>query len=230
MTQTLSINLPDQLLDRLHRLARASDRPVEELVVSTLDESVPRPPPNLPPEICEELSLLETLRDPDLVKVAQSTLKAEEVPSVYQPGDVTDRLALRKAYALVLLKWRGCTLRGSGPGFTLQSRDVGAWQNRRTRCALLWQGLFLVVQNANCGSVEIVELPAADGPNKGGHTGGGQKRGDRQQDVDHTHDRPPNVRAVKAKVRTVKELIGIRIAANKGPISPVIASVAAIAL
>jgi len=107
MSQTLSINVPDQLLDRLHRLARASDRPVEELVVSALDESVPRPPPNLPQEICEELSLLETLSNRDLVEVAQSTLKADEVPSLYQPGDVTDRSALRKAYALVLLKWRG---------------------------------------------------------------------------------------------------------------------------
>ena len=107
MSQTLSINVPDQLLDRLHRLARASDQPVEELVVSALDESVPRPPPNLPQEICDELSLLETLSNRDLVEVAQSTLKADEVPSLYQPGDVTDRLALRKAYALVLLKWRG---------------------------------------------------------------------------------------------------------------------------
>ncbi len=95
------------MLDRLHRLARASDRPVEELVVSALDESVPRPPPNLPQEICDELSLLETLSNRALVEVAQSTLKADEVPSLYQPGDVTDRLALRKAYALVLLKWRG---------------------------------------------------------------------------------------------------------------------------
>ena len=110
MGQTLSINVPDQLLDRLRRLAGASDRPVEELVVSALDESVPRPPPSLPQEMLEELSLLETLSDRELVKVAQSTLKAEEVPALYQPGDVTDRLALRKAYALVLLKWRGCEL------------------------------------------------------------------------------------------------------------------------
>jgi hypothetical protein len=110
MSQTLSINVPDQLLDRLYRLASASDRPVEELVVSTLDESVPRPPPNLPQEISDELSVLETLSNQDLVEVARSTLKAEEVPFLYQPGDVTDRLALRKAYALVLLKWRGCAL------------------------------------------------------------------------------------------------------------------------
>jgi hypothetical protein len=110
MSQTLSINVPDQLLDRLRRLARASDRPVEDLVVSALDESVPRPPPSLPQEIRGELSLLETLPDQELVKAAQSTLKAEEVPFLYEPGDVTDRLTLRKAYALVLLKWRGCSL------------------------------------------------------------------------------------------------------------------------
>jgi hypothetical protein len=110
MSQTLSINVPDQLLDRLRRQAEASDRPVEELVVSALDGSFPRPPRGLPQEMSEELSLLETLSDQELVKVAQATLKAEEVPVLYQPGDVTDRLALRKAYALVLLKWRGCEL------------------------------------------------------------------------------------------------------------------------
>lgn len=110
MSQTLSINVPDQLLDRLHRLAKASDRPVEELVVSTLNESVPRPPSELPQEIREELLGLETLSDPELVEVAQSTLSLDEIPSSYQPGDITDRLALRKAYALVLLKWRGLSL------------------------------------------------------------------------------------------------------------------------
>jgi hypothetical protein len=110
MSQTLSINVPDQLLDRLQRMARATDRPVEELVVSTLDGSVPRPPPNLPLEMGEELSRLEMMSDQELVEVAQSTLKPEEVPPLYEPADVTDRLALRKAYALVLLRWRGCPL------------------------------------------------------------------------------------------------------------------------
>jgi hypothetical protein len=110
MSQMLSINVPDQLLDRLNRLAQAAARPVEELVVATLNESVPHPPANLPPEICEELTRLERMSDEELGHVARSTLRSEDIPAAYQPGDVTDQLALRKAYALVLWKWRGHSL------------------------------------------------------------------------------------------------------------------------
>jgi hypothetical protein len=97
MSQMLSINVPDQLLDRLNRLAQAAVRPVEELVVATLNESVPHPPANLPPEICEELTRLERMSDEELGHVARSTLRSEDIPAAYQPGDVTDQFALRKA-------------------------------------------------------------------------------------------------------------------------------------
>jgi len=107
MSQTLSINLPDQLLERLNRMARATHRPVEDLVVSTLNESMPRPPSDLPAEIRDELLALETLSDEELVGVAQASLRAEALLATYTPGEAADRLALRKAYALVLLKWRG---------------------------------------------------------------------------------------------------------------------------
>lgn len=110
MSQMLSINVPDQLLDRLNRLAQAASRPVEELVISTLIESVPHPPANLPPEIRKELAGLEQLPDKELSDAAQSALQPEDLPATYQPGDITDRLALRKAYALVLWKWRGHSL------------------------------------------------------------------------------------------------------------------------
>jgi hypothetical protein len=110
MSQTLSINVPDQLLDRLNRLAEAAARPVEELVVATLNVSIPQPPANLPLELREELTGLERLSDKELGDVAKSMLRPEETPSIYRPGDVTDRLALRKAYALVLWKWRGHSL------------------------------------------------------------------------------------------------------------------------
>jgi predicted transcriptional regulator len=107
MSQTISINVPDQLLERLYHLAKATDRPVEELVVSTLAESMPRPPTALPTEIRDELLALESFSDKELMEVAQETLSPEAVPPSYTPGDVADRLALRRAYALVLLKWRG---------------------------------------------------------------------------------------------------------------------------
>jgi len=110
MSQTISINVPDQLLERLHRMARAADRPVEELVVLALNESIPRPPAGLPTEIRDELLHLETLSDKNLVELAQTTLKTEDLPTSYAPGEPADRLALLKAYALVLLKSRGLPL------------------------------------------------------------------------------------------------------------------------
>jgi hypothetical protein len=73
----------------------------------TLNESMPCPPTDLPADIREELAALETLSDSELVQVARTTLRSESLSISYAPGDAADRLALRKAYALVLLKWRG---------------------------------------------------------------------------------------------------------------------------
>lgn len=110
MSEMLSINVPDPLLERLTRLARAAQRPVEELVITTLNDSVPSPPATLSPVFRDELISLETLSDQDLLEVVGLRLEPNAVPTPYQPGDATDRLALRKAYALVLLKCRGHSL------------------------------------------------------------------------------------------------------------------------
>jgi hypothetical protein len=111
MSQSLTITVPDPLLHRLHRLAQAAQRPVEDVVLSTLADSIPEPPQTLPADIRDELAALETLSDDQLLRMARTTLGPHDVPSIpYTPGDTTDRLALRKAYALVLLKWRGHSL------------------------------------------------------------------------------------------------------------------------
>ena len=107
MSQALSIQVPQPLLDRLHRLAAAAHRPVEELVVETLSDSVPTPPPGLPPDLLRELEDLEVLSDETLWETARATLATHDVPATYSPGDAGDRLMLRRAYALALLKWRG---------------------------------------------------------------------------------------------------------------------------
>lgn len=116
MTQVISINLPEQLSERLNRLAQAAHRPVEELVVAALSDSVPTPPTQISGEIRDELISLETLSDDELTQFAQSTIAAKDVPEPYQPGDATDRLMLQKAYALVLLKWRGHPIDEITPG------------------------------------------------------------------------------------------------------------------
>ena len=110
MSRVLSIELPDRLAERLARMASMINRPVEDLVVATLDNSVPAPPANLPSTLRNELAGLEILPDDDLIEIARSTMSPSDIPVPYRPGDDTDCLALRKAYALVLLKWRGRSL------------------------------------------------------------------------------------------------------------------------
>jgi hypothetical protein len=108
MSQSLTITVPDPLLNRLNRLAQAAQRPIEDMVLSTLAESIPEPPGGLPADIRDELAALETLSDNDLLHVATASRAHGELSDIpYSPGDETDRLALRKAYAIVLLKWRG---------------------------------------------------------------------------------------------------------------------------
>jgi predicted transcriptional regulator len=109
MSEVISIVVPEQLLERLNRQAEAARRPVEEMVVAALADSIPTPPKHLPDDIRKELSVLETLSDDALRQMAASVMNSDEGPA-YTPGDASDLLMLRKAYALVLLKWRGHAL------------------------------------------------------------------------------------------------------------------------
>jgi len=108
MSENLTITVPEPLLTRLNRFAQAVQRPVEEVVLSTLRDSIPAPPQGLPADIRDELSALELLSDEELLRTAHSILRQDEgLSTAYVPGEAPDRLALRKAYAFVLLKWRG---------------------------------------------------------------------------------------------------------------------------
>jgi len=123
--QTVAIHMPDPLYQRLQRLAKASRRPLENLVVQTLDANVPTLPENLPQSVQEELASLELLSDEELWQVAESQYDTQRVYSrllqknsremltdveqtqLNKHYDAVNRLTLRKAYAYVLLKWRG---------------------------------------------------------------------------------------------------------------------------
>ena len=95
---------------------------------------------------------------------------------------------------------------------------------------LVAESILVVVKNANRRRVEIVELASAHRPDERPDRGYRQDDGRRQENVDHAHCLSSKVDAVKASARTVNELIGIKIAATNGPISPAIANDAAIAL
>jgi hypothetical protein len=119
--------MPQPLYHRLERLAELTRRPVENLVVQTLDASVPPLPDDLPKEMRGDLLALESLDDESLWQVARSVVSPEQqaqhslllekirLGSITEPERATltqlrqnaDQLMLRKAYAYVLLKWRG---------------------------------------------------------------------------------------------------------------------------
>ncbi len=126
-TPTIAIELPQLLYQRLQRLAELTRRPLEKLVVQTLEANVPSLPENLSPSIRQTLLDLELLDDDALWQVAYSTiaptqhqkysrlLEKNRLKTLSHTEQMTlERLyqeaqchTIRKGYAFVLLKWRG---------------------------------------------------------------------------------------------------------------------------
>ena len=122
-----TIQIPETLYRRLERLAQLTRRPVEELVTRALEASMPPLPENLPDSMRVDLLALEHLSDDELWRVARSAVSPEqsarhgellaknsagvldksERALLAQLRQEADALMLRKAYAYVLLKWRG---------------------------------------------------------------------------------------------------------------------------
>lgn len=126
-TETIAIQVPEPLYRRLERLAALSGRPLESLITQTLSASIPPLPDDLPAPTRDALTALEALSDDDLWQIARSTVpevqyeQFVELREKQRVGMITpdeqatldhlvqesDLLVLRKAYAAVLLKWRG---------------------------------------------------------------------------------------------------------------------------
>jgi hypothetical protein len=126
MAQTVTLELPHTIYLPARRMAKATNRPLEDLLVSALQVSLP-PLDGLPPELVERLVELENLNDESLwqvmlgkVPVAQQrdldrllrknqagTLTEQERRKLDQLQREADRVMLRKARAAVLLRFRG---------------------------------------------------------------------------------------------------------------------------
>ena len=126
----VAIQIPMPLYHRLQRLSELTQRSLERLVVQTLESHTPTLPENLPEDVRAELISLEKLDDDMLWQVAQCKItpaqqknyrrllekkrqgnitapEQKQLDKHYQEGN---QLTLRKAYAAVLLKWRGYRL------------------------------------------------------------------------------------------------------------------------
>jgi hypothetical protein len=125
--ETLTVQLPTQAVERLRQVANMSRRSVDDVIADTLSVTLPPMLESLPLQFQAELRILETLSSPELREQVQAQLpdtvverydellaqnaagqlsKADlvELDSLRQRADL---LMYRKAYAALILKWRG---------------------------------------------------------------------------------------------------------------------------
>jgi hypothetical protein len=121
------VSMPDEVYNRLQRMAQASAQSIESVVVSQLTASLPVN--DLPPDEADELAALRHLSDDALWTIAreqmpesvqthmanlmtrntQGELTAAEHEELEALASRSDRLMMRKAEAAALLTQRGHT-------------------------------------------------------------------------------------------------------------------------
>lgn len=125
--ESITVSVSRSLYRRLERLAALTHRPVDSLIEQTLASTIPPLPDDLPAEMQGVLLGLESLDDASLAHLMWSMVPPEqqeqlahlqdkrrhgaltktEVEQLARLHQNADELMLRKAYAAVLLKWRG---------------------------------------------------------------------------------------------------------------------------
>ena len=127
MAQIVTLQLPDETLQRYQRGATAARKLLEEFLVERLMEAVPPLADDLPSPLHEELEALEQLDNDALWQVARSrlspalqrqysrlltknsqgTITEQEKETLHTLGEQARLLTLKTAHAYMLLKWRG---------------------------------------------------------------------------------------------------------------------------
>ena len=126
-TDTVTLRLPDDLYRRIERLSSLTGSPMEGVILRMLASSLPPLPDDFAPETRDALQRLELLSDEELVAYETATLSradyarltalrerradgeiaSDEEAELERLLQAADTLTLQKAYAAVLLKWRG---------------------------------------------------------------------------------------------------------------------------
>ena len=132
--QTIHVQLPDVIYQRLLGVADATQRPLEEVVLQTIRGNLPPSLDDLRPEWRSAVANLETMSDEALLglareplpprqwrrhqrllrKTQEGALTAAEHRELEALRVVTDRFVTRRSYALALLKWHGHTIPSDG--------------------------------------------------------------------------------------------------------------------
>jgi hypothetical protein len=127
MTQTVTLHLPDDALERYRRGAAVAGKQLDEFLVDRLAELVPPLAEDLPHSLRDDLKALEELDDQRLWEAtrggmtherqreyerllsrqSEGALSMDDRRNLDELGEEARRLAVRKAHAFMLLRWRG---------------------------------------------------------------------------------------------------------------------------
>ena len=103
--ETIAVNLPIELYERLRQVARVAGETVEAAVIRSVRNGMPPSLAKVPFEFHGDLIFLGRLGDQDLWRVAMGELPYDRPLTDQQ--ERADFLTLRRSYAFALLKWRG---------------------------------------------------------------------------------------------------------------------------
>ncbi|MDF5716974.1 MAG: hypothetical protein PUP93_24680 [Rhizonema sp. NSF051] len=126
-TETVTLQIPEILYQRLVNTAHAQRRPIEEVIVHALEVGSPPEWDDVPEEFQADLAALDKLDDNSLWQIVRSCKTADQMEQYNfllernSSGNITDaerleliklrheadRFMLRIAQAAVLLRWRG---------------------------------------------------------------------------------------------------------------------------
>ncbi len=129
-TETVHIELPEEMYERLKGMATVSQRPLTEVIYQSIRGNLPPVLNDLLPEQRDLVADLQALNDEPLWVVARTPVpapgwrrhqqllhKAEtglltlpEQEELAELREAADRFVTRRSYALALLKWRGYTI------------------------------------------------------------------------------------------------------------------------
>ena len=125
--QTITLRLPENIYQRLRRMAETTRQPLEAVVFHSIQGNLPPVTDDFPAEMQNELVTLQSLSDDAIWNIAKTPVGEEawqrhqlllqknetkalsraEQQELTQLRQNVDRLVLRRSYALALLKWRG---------------------------------------------------------------------------------------------------------------------------
>lgn len=126
-TETITLQIPQILYQRLVNTAHAQRRPIEEVIVHALQVGSPPAWDDVPEEFQADIAALDKLDDNSLWQIVRSGKTAEQMErydwllernsngnitdaeklELIKMRHETDRFMLCKAQAAVLLRWRG---------------------------------------------------------------------------------------------------------------------------